>query len=274
MKTNILNSFINAPDLKISSEEYPFNNFCFEEDPVDDSDFTYPKDLVLGKQAEAAFEEYLILLKRYQLLAANLQIHTSSSLSNRNEKETLGELDYIVRDLRNKKLLHIELACKFYLFDTNASSTKESKWIGPNRKDSLYDKLEKTKWKQFPLINSVETVQKLKELGIEHPTSQELCLKAFLFIPKEKEVNILPKNFRDCIVGHWIKQVDFKNEDVDALYAIPDKKEWLLPYEHTTNWLSYSEIKLEIDKQILNSKSPLIYKKTSSKTERFFVVWW
>ena len=229
---------------------------------------------MLGIQAEAYFESYLKHSKNYKLLTANLQIHTSTSFSNRNERETLGELDYIVRKLKTNEVVHIELACKFYLYDVDAGVSEEEKWIGPNRKDSLHEKLEKIKLKQFPLINTRETIQKLKSLDIELPTSQELCLKAFLFIPKKMDINIFPDNYKNCIVGHWIKQVDFINEDGNALYAIPDKKEWLFPYEQITNWLSISEIELEIQKQILDRKSPLIYKKISNEIERFFVVWW
>ena len=229
---------------------------------------------MLGIQAEACFEAYLKHSKNYKLLTANLQIHTSTSLSNRKEKETIGELDYIVRKLKTNEVVHIELACKFYLYDVDAGVSEEEKWIGPNRKDSLHEKLEKIKLKQFPLINTRETIQKLKSLDIELPTSQELCLKAFLFIPKKMDINIFPDNYKNCIVGHWIKQVDFINEDGNALYAIPDKKEWLFPYEQITNWLSISEIELEIQKQILDRKSPLIYKKISNEIERFFVVWW
>lgn len=264
--TNILNSFITAPDLKINSEAYPFTNFNFSEEEITSSEFQFPENSIIGMQAEACFEAYLIHSKRYKLLASNLQIP--------GKKETLGELDYIVQNLTTKEVVHIELACKFYLYDNDITTTEESKWIGPNRKDSLYDKLEKIKSKQFPLITVKETIGKLQSLGINTPTTQELCLKAFLFAPKEINLNTFPENYKDCIVGHWIKPTDFKEEDVDALFAIPDKKEWLLPYEQITTWLSFDEIVPEINKHFENQKSPLIYKKTGNKTERFFVVWW
>ena len=115
-------------------------------------------------QAEACFEAYLKASSKFELLAANLQIHS--------EKETLGELDYIVRNLETEKIVHIELACKFYLYDENAGELEEQKWIGPNRKDSLFDKLEKVKRKQFPLLYTTETLQKLTALGIARPSFQ------------------------------------------------------------------------------------------------------
>lgn len=273
-ESNILNSFINTPDLKIHSEKYPFENFKFLDENISESDFNFPNNSVLGMQAEAFFKAYLRLSKNYELLAANLQIHTSTSLSNRNEKETLGELDYIVRNHATNQIVHIELACKFYLYDENAGASEEEKWIGPNRKDTLFDKLEKVKWKQFPLLYKNETIQKLEALKIEIPSAQELCLKAFLFLPKKMHRSNIPSNYNNCIVGHWIKYNDFAEEDKTALYAIPTKKEWLLPIETIETWYSFSEVIKEIEVQIQNKKSPLIYKKTPHTLERFFVVWW
>ncbi|WP_317046622.1 DUF1853 family protein [Aequorivita antarctica] len=264
-KNSILAHFIKAPDLKINSENYPFENFEFSDENVDESDFNFPKDYILGMQAEACFEAYFKRSKNFGLLVANLQIH--------GVKETLGELDYIVENLKTKKIVHIELACKFYLYDENAGDSEEQKWVGPNRKDSLFDKLEKVKLKQFPLLHTAETIQKLTELGIAKPSSQELCLKAFLFIPKKMDAEIFPKPFQNCIIGHFIKPTDLK-EDETALYAIPNKKEWLLPAKTLTNWHNFSEIKQLIDLQIKKNKSPLIYKKTPHTMERFFIVWW
>ena len=225
-----------------------------------------PKNLVIGMQAEACFEEYIKRSKNYKLLIANLQIN--------GENETLGELDYIVRKLNTKQVIHIELACKFYLYDSDAKTSEEEKWIGPNRKDSLYDKLEKIKLQQFPLLFKNETLEKLEELKVEIPTVQELCLKAYLFLPKKMESASLPSNYGACVVGYWLKLQDFVEEENNALYAIPSKQEWLLPQNDIATWESFSEVKKMIETQIQNKKSPLIYKRTPNKMERLFVVWW
>lgn len=242
-------------------------NFEFLDETLIDSKFEFPKNSVLGMQAEACFEAYLNLSKSYKVLVANLQIHGI--------KETLGELDYIVQNLKTNQVIHIELACKFYLYDVDNDASEEEKWIGPNRKDSLYDKLEKVRLKQFPLLYKTETIEKLEELEIEIPTAQELCLKAFLFLPKKMKLSTFPNNYANCVVGHWINHQDFEEEeDKNALYALPTKKEWLLPLNSIETWHSFSEVKKEIETQIKNKKSPLIYKKTSQSMERFFVVWW
>lgn len=262
----ILNSFIKAPVLKINSEKYPFENFEFYQEEFFKTSFNFPKHLVLGMQAEACFEAYIINSKNYTLLAANLQIN--------GEKETLGELDYIIENHNTHIIEHIELACKFYLYDTAAGVSEEEKWIGPNRKDRLSEKLEKVRLKQFPLLQKKETLQKLHDLKIELPTSQKLCLKAFLFLPKKTKSIEFAGNFRDCIIGYYIKNSDFNKEDENAAYAIPTKKEWLLPINSVETWYSFTEVKKKIELQISNKKSPLIYKKTLHQIERFFVVWW
>lgn len=262
----ILNHFLQSPTLEISSEEFPFNNFQLYKETIYSQNFTPPLALMVGKQAEVYFEAYLNHSKNYSLLCAKLQIQ--------GESETLGEIDYILKNLRTKEVIHVELACKFYLYDEIIGATMESKWIGPNRKDSLREKLEKIKFRQFPIIENRETIQTLKNLDIEVPTSQELCLKAFLFIPKDMRSDDFPQTFQNCIVGKWIKLEEFEKEDQSALYAIPDKKKWLLPPEQLQQWQSFSETSLEVLKQIENKRSPLIYKKTGKTIEKYFVVWW
>lgn len=221
---------------------------------------------MIGKQAEACFEAYLRQSEHYELLISNIQIQ--------GETETLGEMDYIVENLQTNQVIHIELACKFFLYDVNATVSEEEKWMGPNRKDSLYDKLEKIQKQQFPILHIDETIQTLKRLNIEIPSIQELCLKAFLFIPKEMNAEDFSKNYQECIVGFWMRPQDFHEQDKTALYAIPDKRKWLLPTKLIDQWYSFSEIKVEIEKHIEINRSPMVYKKTLNTIERIFIVWW
>lgn len=221
---------------------------------------------MIGKQAEVLFEAYINHSKNYNLLYANIQIQ--------GDLETLGEIDYILKNLQTKEVIHVELACKFYLYDESIGPKMESKWIGPNRKDSLMEKLIKIKERQFPILAKTETIRTLKSLNIAIPSAQELCLKAFLFIPKEMELRDFSLSYQNCIVGRWMHLNDFEREDDRAQYAIPDKKKWLLPADQLQEWYSFSEIKFEIEKQLKNKRSPLIYKKMGDTIEKFFIVWW
>lgn len=222
---------------------------------------------MLGKQAECCFDYYLRESMRYDLIVANLQIQGAD--------RTIGELDYIVFDKQKDRTLHIELACKFYLYDPSILNGPEANWIGPNRKDTLAEKLDKLVDRQFPLLFNDITRGKLEELDISvNSIEQQLCLKAFLFTPKGHQNNDLSENIKDCISGYWISFFDFISEDKDGLYAVPKKKEWLLPMEKIEKWEVFSEVKSAIERDMSNQKSPLIYKKTKDKIERFFVVWW
>jgi hypothetical protein len=64
---------------------------------------------MLGRQAEAIFESIITDSKSYKLLAANIQIQSPS--------KTIGEIDYLLQDTKTKSQFHVELCCKFYLFD-------------------------------------------------------------------------------------------------------------------------------------------------------------
>ncbi|PVW14557.1 DUF1853 family protein [Marixanthomonas spongiae] len=223
---------------------------------------------MLGKQAEACFEFLLKQSKRYRLLAANTQIQ--------GETQTLGELDYLVFDTKTNKTLHIELACKFYLFDDRLGPSYEAKWIGPNRKDRLQEKLDKVKEKQFPLLHASETAAILEGLKLDVNTiEQQVCIKSFLFIPKNFNIEKFPKQYQDCVLGTYIPFLEFESEEnPEAQFAIPDKKQWLLPPKNLTEWFSFSEAEERVSVLIHLKKSPLVYKKQKGKLEKFFVVWW
>ena len=122
---------------------------------------------MLGKQAEYCFTHALNQSNRYQVIASTLQIQ--------GEVATLGEIDYLIYDRKKEQVCHIELACKFYLYDPTFK-TQEARWIGPNRKDTLADKLRKLKQKQFPMLFASETEQVLMSLGITADSVvQQLC---------------------------------------------------------------------------------------------------
>jgi hypothetical protein len=266
--TKLLDNFLNAPNLVISSEEHSFTPFQFSQsETVHEETFVFPYDIIIGKQAEFCFAYYLKHSQRYELIASNIQIN--------GEIETVGEIDYLVFDSKTQATLHVELACKFYLFDSSLKESETNEWIGPNRKDSLKKKLDKLRLKQFPLIRRKETQVTLKELQIDVNTiKQQLCLKAFLFLRKGSRANIFSENYKNCIVGYWLPIAEFISEEETAVYAVPKKKEWLLPIENAGEWFSFYEVKTILKGQIEHNQSVLVYKKLGAQIIRFFVVWW
>jgi uncharacterized protein len=268
LKTSNFYYFLKAPVLKLPTEQFPFSYFetLTTESFSETTDF--PSQLMLGKQAEYIFENYLKQSQRYEICRANIQVQGA--------QETLGELDYLVTDTKTAATLHIELACKFYLLDENLGTPIMEQWIGPNRKDKLADKLEKIQARQFPLLQREETVSLLADSDLEiSKIAQHYCMKAFLFVPKYYGIQKLPKYFQECLTGYYLNISQLAAEkEVTALYALPQKKEWLLPPENLTNWIPFSEVKKHITAAIAEKRSPLVYKKLNGGIEKFFVVWW
>ena len=261
----IFEHFLRIPSLAFDLEVFPYARFETETPDLNTSLPSIPMDLMIGKQAELCFEHYLKVASRYDVLAHNIQIQGTS--------ETMGELDYIVFDKQLQQQLHIELACKFYLLDYREEGN--SAWIGPNRNDSLDQKLNKLQQKQFPLLFKEETKQLLDDLRLDvSETAQQLCLKAFLFIHKDVELKDVSAKWRPSIVGRWMGLESFKEEDPTVQYALPKKTAWLIPSEHTATWMSHSELLPLIAEQHKNKKTPMIYKKINGALKLFFIVWW
>src|SRR5690606_18919901 len=225
-------------------------------------------NFVLGKRMEKYFSLGLKRSRKYRVLAENIQIIK--------DKITLGEIDFILEDLQTGKTIHVELVYKFYVYDPSIKNEME-RWIGPNRKDSLLQKLIKIKDSQFPFLFNSQTKRVLEKLNIYSENIEQLvCFKAQLFIPKR----IHKENFyslnQKCISGYWITFSEFDTtEYFNFLFFAPKKQNWPVQPEYQDIWFSFDEIKLQILKLFTEKKSPLIWMKINSqKFEKFFVVWW
>jgi len=101
----------------------------------------------LGHLYEDALAVMLESAPRYDLLAQGLQIRQEAG-------RTLGELDFLVRDLVTDRLIHLELAVKFYLAVKTESGDAESEILlpGPDARDNYFRKLEKMQSHQLVLV--------------------------------------------------------------------------------------------------------------------------
>ena len=260
--------FINTPNLwesnllEVEQFEIPEINLnLFNPKPI-------PQNVRLGHQIEYIFHQLIEYSGQYRILLFNQPV--------KNENRTIGEIDFILKNQIDDSILHIELTYKFYIID-EALSNPILQLIGPNRKDSFFDKINKIKNHQFKLIQKEETIKILKYNEIEtNDIVSQACFKAQLFIPfHKKDVNITPFN-KECIYGFWIKKVDFSGIDfLNNKYYLPLKKEWLInPYENVI-WKTHELISIEIDQQHLQLKSPMVWMKNSSnEIEKAIIVWW
>ncbi|TVZ55023.1 hypothetical protein OD91_0264 [Lutibacter sp. Hel_I_33_5] len=221
--------------------------------------------LRLGKYIERLVSFELQQKNNISIVCENIQIQQ--------EKITLGELDSII--LKDKKPIHLEIIYKFYLYDDSIDKDQIECFIGPNKKDSLVEKLNKLKEKQLPLLYSKECKKYLKEYNLKpKEVEQQVYFKAQLFVPYSNQNIQLKKINPDCIIGFYInlEQIQhFKNYK----FYIPNKKDWLIIPFTNIDWLGFSEFK-EITKSILERQfSPLCWlKEPNGEIKKIFLVWW
>ena len=138
------------------------------------------QNLRLGKLVERFISFQLKQDKTVKIVAENYQVQ--------NEKLTIGELDCLF--LIEQKPIHLEIVYKFYLYDESAGCTEIEHWIGPNRNDSMIQKLDKLKKKQLPLLYNKFTKPLLNSLKLNvDSVEQKVCFKAQLFIPFNKKIS-------------------------------------------------------------------------------------
>jgi len=145
------------------------------------------RSLRLGRHAERLLHFALERCAGLELIAANLPVRRSSPRG----VQTLGELDFVWRDLSDGAMVHWEMAAKFYLLVEPAApgsgaggvgaeareAARLRSFVGPNLVDRLADKLDHIVRRQLPLGHSPEA---LGLLG-QSPARSEAYLLGWLF---------------------------------------------------------------------------------------------
>lgn len=223
------------------------------------------ENLRLGKYVERLVSFQLQEQKHISVLAENIQIQ--------NNKITLGELDCLL--LKHYKPIHLEIIYKFYLYDASVGNNEIDHFIGPNRKDSLKEKLEKLKEKQLPLLYSKHCESYLKSLHLNSKNiTQQVYFKAQLFIPYSKQDIQLKHINQDCIVGFYINKNQL-HQFTDCKFYIPEKKDWLVEPHTNINWLNFEDFKNKSEGYFLEKFSLLCWVKfKNGELKKLFLVWW
>ena len=230
-----------------------------------DLEFQLPSNLRLGHLTEKIVSELIKTSTNYKVIYENTQIIE--------DKKTIGEIDFIIEEINTAQVTHLELAYKFYLFDPNISSESINNWIGPNRNDSLAEKLERVKRKQFPLLYHNCTKSKFNKIEINEAV-QALCLLVSLFIPYEYKASFTP-SYEKAIKGYYLDFEKFTNSDHSAKkYYLPSKKEWGIDPSENEIWINFNGIEKEIKSSIKEKQAPLCWQKYKNSYLAFFIVWW
>lgn len=257
--------YSNTPNLWFGKTVYGLNQF--ESKIITNTPFTVVDKLPerLGKRVEYFVCHDLEQQPDIKILAHNLQIQRNN--------QTIGELDTIL--LVNNHPVHVEIVYKFYLYDDTVGVTHLEHWIGPNRKDSLVQKLNKLNNRQLPLLFKPETEAYLTGLDLDiQQITQYVVFKAQVFVPQDR----LKSHFEDinpnCIMGYYIKQ-DALPAFQNCMFYIPSKINWLITIQPDVAWLSYNPFLEAVFVFLDRKQAPLIWiKHPNGIMERCFVVWW
>lgn len=227
-----------------------------------------PQKLRLGHQMEQVCKQLLDHSPTFEVLLYNEPV--------RQEKQTIGEIDYILKNNTTGKFVHVELTYKFYIINPVISEPIHQ-LMGPNRRDMFFTKMEKIKNEQFQLLYSTSAQQLLAEKGLQDKELEhQTCYKSQLFEPyRSKPLNIRPLN-PNCIMGYWLRLADLQTDRFKAFeFYIPFKTEWVVKPHNKVPWISHFETLMEVNLRLLKQNAPMVWvKKSESQIKKFFVVWW
>jgi hypothetical protein len=265
MKTKSrITSIVNAHNLNSSIAGIP--TFSLSQLDLDtDLEVILPANVRLGHVAERVVSELIKSSTNYTLLYENIQILEG--------KKTIGEIDFILQELHTHEITHVELAYKFYLYDPAHSSKPIQNWIGPNRNDSLQEKLDKLEKKQFPLLYHHCAESTFEDIDLAD-VSQALCLLVSLYIPYECKKSFNP-DYQKGIKGCYLDFETFTTlEDSATFYYVPTKKEWGIDPSENEIWTELPGIQQQIKAFMLEKQAPLVWQKKGNTYTQFFIVWW
>ena len=175
------------------------------------------KSARLGRLAETLIAYWLGHGGRFVLLAENLAVRECG--------RTLGEFDFVLRDLACNELVHWELTVKFYLRDPRLQGI--AAFVGPTRTDTLAAKATRMFSSQLGLSRTPAGAAALAAIGAPVGAARAL-VKGRLFYPQQPVVHesvVNPAHAR----GWWMRLGEFRGAGVPAgrVFRVLERTQWL-----------------------------------------------
>ena len=201
-------------------------------DPANETPLNFEQKL--GHLYEDALSALIAQSPALELIDNHVQIFDG--------KRTLGELDYILRDVVRDAYIHLELAVKFYLALPGAGGSW--RYPGPDDRDSWGRKRTRMVEHQFALSKTPQAHELLRyQYGIETIETQHL-IYGCLFLPIDCKAPPTPQDIsRGARTGRWLRVQDWDahftgTEDLrlipKALWPVEITAEALPLFEPTT----------------------------------------
>ena len=192
-----------------------------------DSFFKNVNKHMLGPYYEALWRLFLHFSKHYQLQYHNVQIN--------DDGKTVGELDFLIRRLQDSRLVHIEVAIKFYLHvPMLGQSDQLHAWLGPKCNDRFDFKVDKIRNKQSRLLELPATQRSLSNYYSPFELANALShsvIQGRLYVPfasDDRESEALAFSSESAF---WMSFSEFKRwfiakQSMQDVYLVP-KPHWL-----------------------------------------------
>ena len=208
----------------------------------------------LGHYFEALVAFWLQISPNYTLLLSNHPLRAAT--------KTLGEIDFLTHEVATGKIVHLEVAVKFYLGIDNLDEM--SNWHGPGLRDRLDKKF------NHLCTHQTQLATKYPEL-MPYPIDESACfIKGRLFYPPNTVPSTRFTN-NEHLDGHWHQLPDRPDTSSIASpqgYQQLAKRDWLA----NTN---ANETQLQLPTQLPDTvEEPALYAcyENNEEAERFFIL--
>lgn len=215
----------------------------------------------VGFYYEALISYLLTAFPGVELIQEHLQLQQQG--------KTLGEIDFLYRDLESNTVIHLETAVKFYL---GVASWQDREvpykhWLGPMIKDRLDLKTQHLIHHQTQISKSQAFLEQAKARDIPTPTQRQILMQGYLFIHPDKTVDY-PHQQTPNAQACWFSRKDVDHYlNNDERYLILRKPYWLSPYhckEHNIS-LDRETLKETLDSLIEQWHRPILVSIISSE---------